>query len=156
MRKILVATDFSPCSNAALDLALEIANRQGASLTLLHVCEVPSYQYFGGGVYVPSPELVDVIRKDAEAGLEAARQRLGGHGVAIDSKVLTGSPGPDIVGYAREHGYDLIVVGTHGRRGLRRLLLGSVAEIVVRSADVPVLTARVPSERPATEANTST
>jgi nucleotide-binding universal stress UspA family protein len=154
MRKILAATDFSPCSNAALDLALEVAKRQGASLTLLHVCQMPSYEFMGGGVYVPSPELTDDIRQDALAALEKARQRLDGQGVAIECRVLTGTPGPDIVAFARQFGHELIVVGTHGRRGLRRLLLGSVAETVVRNADVPVLTARAPADGPAAAAIT--
>jgi nucleotide-binding universal stress UspA family protein len=145
MRKILAATDFSPCSDAALDLAVDLARRQDATLTLLHVCELPSYTYFGGGVYVPSPELVEEIQKDAQRGLNAARARLAERGVVVDTRSIVGVPGHEIVGFAREHGYDLIVVGTHGRRGLKRLLLGSVAETVVRTAEVPVLTARLPA-----------
>jgi nucleotide-binding universal stress UspA family protein len=153
MRKILVATDFSACSDAAVDLALDVAQRYGATLTLLHVCELPSYTYFGGGVYVPSPELVEDILADARRGLAKARERVVKPGVTVETHSFVGDPGPAIVSYAHEHDHDLIVVGTHGRRGFRRLLLGSVAEQVVRAADVPVLAARPPKASPAAAAS---
>jgi nucleotide-binding universal stress UspA family protein len=148
MRKILVATDFSPHSDAALELALDLAQHYDASLTLLHVCHIPSYVFFGGGAYVPSPELTDDILDDAQRALTQARERAAQSGVAVETHALLGEPAADIVRFAHEHKSDLIVVGTHGRRGLGRLVLGSVAERVVRTADVPVLTARA---RPAAE-----
>lgn len=145
MHKILVATDFSPCSEAALDLALELARRTRASLTLLHVGQLPAYAYYGA-LYVSREEALRSIEQDARAGLLAARQRLSGHGVEIDTQCTVGEAASEIVRFARAHGYDLIILGTHGRRGLRRLLLGSVAEMVVRTAEVPVLTAPQPAQ----------
>lgn len=139
MRKFLVATDFSPCSDAALDLALELARAEHASLTLLHVGQVPPYAYYGA-LYVSNDELQHAVAADASPGLLAARRRLSGHGVEIDTQCLVGEAAPEIVRFAHAHGYDLIILGTHGRHGLRRALVGSVAEMVVRTARVPVLT----------------
>jgi nucleotide-binding universal stress UspA family protein len=144
MDKILVATDFSPCSDAAIDLACDLAARQGATLTLLHVCQLPSYAYYGGGLYMAAPDLVESIRVDAERGLAAASARVGARGINSDSFHFVGEPAEEIVRFARQHAYPLIVLGTHGRRGLRRFLLGSVAEQVVRMSEVPVLTWRAP------------
>jgi len=142
MKKILVATDFSPHSQAALDLALSLRD-EGGALTLLHVCQVPTYAYFGGGVYVPSPELEQTILDDAKRGLAALCERTTQRGVRIDGHAIIGDPAAEIVRWAKEHGCDLIVVGTHGRRGFQRFMLGSVAERVVRTAETPLLTARL-------------
>jgi len=143
MDKILVATDFSPHSEAALDLALSLVRGEGATLTLLHVCQVPTYAYFGGGVYVPSPELLETILSDAKRALTTICERVAKRGVRVDGHAVVGDPATDIVRWAHEHGCDLIVVGTHGRRGFRRFMLGSVAERVVRTAEMPVLTAHL-------------
>jgi nucleotide-binding universal stress UspA family protein len=124
-----------------LELALDLARNQGATLALLHVCQVPTYAYFGGGVYVPSPELVETIRDDARRALQKLFDQASRRGVQVETHVEVGEPASDIVSWAQTHGCDLIVVGTHGRRGFRRLMLGSVAERVVRTAEVPVLIA---------------
>jgi nucleotide-binding universal stress UspA family protein len=141
MRRILVPTDFSPDAAKALELALELARGSGAEVTLLHVCEMPAYSFFSGSMYVPAPELVNDVLADARRALEQAKQRAQGAGVVIRTDyVERGDPATEIVAYARDHELDLIVMGTHGRRGFRRLILGSVAERVVRMADQPVLT----------------
>jgi len=140
IRHILVATDFSHDANRAVATAGELARALSAKLTLLHVVQMPSYAFFGGGAFVPSPELTSDIINDAKRWLAAARDRLGG--IAVDIVCLDGDPGSLILRWAEEHAPDLIVVGTHGRRGVRRLVIGSVADHVMRAAPCPVMTVR--------------
>jgi len=145
---ILVPTDFSTASAAALATAKELAERFGASIQLLHILEDPySTSAYATEVYgyLP-PGLKESWQRDAEARLarllpadECAR--FGG-----TTAVLFGSPAKTIVEHAEQSGIDLIVMGTHGRSGVSHLLLGSVAERVVRTARCPVLTVRGASE----------
>ena len=137
---ILAATDFSHDANRAVTLAAELARALSAKLTLLHVVQTPAYAFLGGGAYVASPELVDDIMAEAKRWLAAAKDRLGD--LDVGTVCLEGDPATLIVRWAEEHGPGMIVVGTHGRRGVRRALLGSVAEHVVRSAPCPVTTVR--------------
>ena len=140
IRNILVATDFSHDGNRAVTVAGDLARALSAKLTLFHVVQMPSYAFFGGGAFVPSPELTADIINDAKRWLAAAKDRLGG--IAVDTVCLDGDPATLILRWAEEHAPDLIVVGTHGRRGVRRLVMGSVAEHVVRAAPCPVMTVR--------------
>ena len=135
---ILVATDFSHDANRALTMAAELARALSARLTIFHVVQMPTYAFFGGGTFVPSPELTAEIMSDARRWLAAAKERLSG--LKVETVCFDGDPASLIVRWAEEHKPDLIVLGTHGRRGLRRLILGSVAEHVLRSASCPVLT----------------
>ncbi len=137
---ILVATDFSPDSARAVELAKQLATSFGAKLTLAHVCQLPAYAFFDGSMYAPTPELVGDIRRDAKRELAAARASLGE--MKAETVLLEGEPAAELVRYAQSHGIDLVLMGTHGRRGVRRLVLGSVAERVVRTAGCPVLTTR--------------
>ena len=139
--RILVATDFSTTADAALAYATSLASALHSNIHLVHVLEdqlVPPFVGASDG-FTPMPvELPDEVRQRAEAAL---RVRMGS---AVGStEVLTGAmTATAIVDVARERGADLIVMGTHGRRGLAHLLLGSVAEQVVRTAECPVLTVR--------------
>ena len=148
IRQILVPTDFSPTSDAALDYAREVAERFGATLQLLHVLQDP----FVSGPLVAESSLTETpgvrttILEDAKARLTARltardRDRFGAQG-----EVVFGRGADTIIDYAADRGADLIVMGTHGRTGVAHLLLGSVAERVVRTAHWPVLTVR--AERP--------
>jgi nucleotide-binding universal stress UspA family protein len=137
-KHILVATDFSDSAAQALELAAEMAVKFEAALTLLHSWEVPSYSY-GGGLYVPvdlATPLEEAAKKCLAEALVELRQRV----PRADSSLRSGVAWEEILAAASELHADLIVVGTHGRRGLNRALLGSVAEKVVRMANVPVLT----------------
>ena len=142
LRKILVAIDFSPDSDSAIDAALALLRvDRGGKLTLLHVCEMPAYSTPELSMYVPSPELIDELSRAAQRSLEGYRARCADSGVTVDLACLLGtSIATEIVDYASERDFDVIVVGSHGRRGIRRWVLGSVAEKVVRTADRPVLT----------------
>jgi nucleotide-binding universal stress UspA family protein len=137
LAKILVATDFSESARPALDLAVEMARKFEADLTLVHCWEAPSYSY-GGGLYVPV-DLITPIEKGASRALEEALTELKKRLPAAKGMLRSGSAWEEILAAATEIHADLIVVGTHGRRGLNRMLLGSVAEKVVRMARVPVL-----------------
>jgi nucleotide-binding universal stress UspA family protein len=140
MRHILVATDFSHDANHALSVASDLARSLSAKLTLLHVVQMPSYAFLGGGVYVPSPDLTADIMSDAKRWLGAAKERI--PDLDVSMFCLEGDPATTILRWAEQHAPDLIVVGTHGRRGVRRLLLGSVAEQILRGSRCPVMTVR--------------
>ncbi len=140
-RGILCPTDFSDSSEAAFRLAADLARCHRCRLVLLHVLEVPASAYLGG-VLVPDPaEQAD----EARARLE--RLQPDGPAVEVERRLVEGQPAEEIVQAATETGCDLIVLGTHGRTGVGRLLLGSVAEQVLRNAPCPVLTVKAP--RPA-------
>ena len=140
IKHILVPTDFGEASDRALDLAVELANKYGASLTLMHAYEVPLYTYQG----VP-PIPVDYwtpVRDGATRRLELAVAELQKRVPEAKGVLTHGAPWEEILGVAKESGASLIVMGTHGRRGVVHAILGSVAEKIVRLAPVPVLTVR--------------
>lgn len=133
-QKILVPTDLSETSAAALRRALDMARRADGAVTLLHVYHLPPYEL--------SDDTVEKIAGAARASVDALARQCGDAGVPVTAVVLPGSPAEVIVDYARHEGMDLIALGTHGRTGLKHILLGSVAERVVRFAGCPVLTIR--------------
>ena len=136
--KILVATDFSDCSQRALDLGVELALKFESELVLVHSWEAPSYSY-GGGLYLPV-DLVTPIEQAATAQLEASLSDLRRRVPRAVSMLRAGAAWQEVLEAAVSVRADLIVVGTHGRTGLARALLGSVAEKIVRLAPIPVLT----------------
>jgi nucleotide-binding universal stress UspA family protein len=142
-RRILVPTDFSATADAALDYARTLAGRFGASLHLLHVLDDPSTP--GGLVaemYTPEPpDLRPRLIKEAQSRIQTRiPKRPGSYETA--GEVVFGSGARTITDYAESGGFDLIVMGTHGRTGLSHFVMGSVAEVVVRTAPCPVLTVR--------------
>jgi nucleotide-binding universal stress UspA family protein len=146
IRRILVPVDFSTPSRAALDYAAEIATKLGATVDVIHVWQLPGFVPLGSGMSgagVGELAMTDMIRQSAEEALagfvDEARKR---NVVVGSARTLAGAPTHAIVDAARAGNYDLIVVGTHGRTGLPRVLLGSVAENVVRHAHCPVLAVR--------------
>ena len=149
IQRILFATDFSHNNDAALEYAFALAERFGASLQLLHVLEDPFVtDGMAAEAYISeAPALRSAMLQDAQERLRhraAPREAAGMH---IDTEVLFGHGARTIAEYAAERGIDLIVIGTHGRTGFAHLLLGSVAERLVRTAPCPVLTVRHPEER---------
>jgi nucleotide-binding universal stress UspA family protein len=140
--RILCPLDFSHHAQRALAVATEMARKFEASLTLLHAYVIPSYPLPEGYVMASSETVAEILSKTqhamAEARLEAIRK-----GVAkVDVLMTEGAAFTEIIRVARELSSDLIVMGTHGRTGLRHALLGSVAEKVVRKAPCAVLTIR--------------
>ena len=142
--RILVPTDFSPPSNAALEYARAVATRFGASLHLLHVADDPYRAALAAEVYVPEVEgLRDEIVTNAVTPSEGAahRRRRRPPSTPRPPPSSARRPGPSSTMPARND-IDLIVMGTHGRGGMAHLLMGSVAERVLRTAPCPVLTVR--------------
>ena len=141
--RILVPTDFSETADAALEYAFLLASRFDASVQLLHVLDDPFVtDGFSPEAYIAeAPTLRTAMLKDAQARLThraEAREAT----VTVTSEVLFGHGAKTIAEYAAERDADLIVMGTHGRTGVAHLLLGSVAERLVRIAPCPVLTVR--------------
>lgn len=143
--RILVPIDGSNPATAALDHALEIARDWDAAVSLLYVADTnePSQTRLG-------TEVVDVLEREGEEILSDARDRATDYRVSVTTDVVQGMPHDAIVEYARTHDADLIVMGTHGRDGLERYVLGSVAARVVNEATVPVLTVRAGEDVTAT------
>lgn len=142
IRRILLPTDFSPCSDAAVKYACELATRFDAQLHILHTLEIhPSLTpEFGMGLVLP--QYLKESRAAADKLLAAVLDPKWAADRTVVRTVVEGSPRVEIVRYAREHDIDLIVLSTHGRTGLPHVILGSVAENVVRTAPCPVLTVR--------------
>lgn len=149
IRRILVPVDFSECSRAAFDQAVEIGRRFEAEVDVLHVWEAPTFVPADVVVAANANSLMELARTSAERDLatfvnDAARRGKPVH----DSRSQSGHPVEVITNTAKSGSYDLIVLGTHGRTGLSRALIGSVAERVVRHAPCPVLTVRLPHSGP--------
>jgi nucleotide-binding universal stress UspA family protein len=144
MREIVYSTDFSPCARHAFEPAVELARRFEARLHLLHVL-VPLYPLvLDPMTYVPpAPETFEELHDEAEIGLEKLALVAERQGVVVVTALERGSePAEVLVDYARRQQADLLVIGTHGRRGASRLLLGSVAEQALRHSPCPVLAIR--------------
>ncbi|MFI5096008.1 MAG: universal stress protein [Candidatus Acidiferrales bacterium] len=135
--RILVATDFSQPSEFALEWGRRLGDAFGAKLVLLHVIDIFGLAELGCRMVGGDP-LLPILRKEASQGMQQWQTRAPG----IEGIVLEGSPRPVIVESAVELQCQMIVMGTHGRSGLAHLLMGSVAEYVVRHSKVPVLTVR--------------
>ena len=142
IKRILVPTDFSEPADGALTYALDLAAKLGATVSLVHVFDDESGIH--SGEFVPMPaEMRNEILADLRRRLnEVVAKR--GHS-ELNPEVLIGPTARRIVESARDSKADLIVIGTHGRHGMAHLLLGSVAERVVRTASCPVLTVRPPA-----------
>jgi nucleotide-binding universal stress UspA family protein len=140
IRTILLASDLSQASTAAESLAFELASSLGSSVLLVSVIDPRGLSMPGGGFR----QRVDQARAAREAAAQAIVDRGRREGVPIRCLIWEGDPGESIVEAAEAEGVDLIVVGSHGRRGIDRFFMGSVSERVVRTASVPVLVARPP------------
>ena len=142
-KHILVPIDFSPPSDSALEYARNVAARYGASLHLLHVAEDPYRAFYSAEVFVPEIEgLRDEILTDTGRRLTERLRPSDVTELQATADSIIGTPAGSIVEYAVGRDIDLIVMGTHGRGGMAHLLMGSVAERVVRTASCPVLTVR--------------
>ena len=142
-KKILFATDFSPASDAALKYATALARDTGALLLIAHIEELPT-PFLGGEMYFSQPDYPNPeIRKMLEAVVPSDKN------VRYEHKLELGVAADDIVRLANDELADLIVIGTHGRTGLSRVLMGSVAESVMRLATCPVLTLKEAAKPPA-------
>ncbi len=147
--KILFPSDFSHTGDAALEMATALARDSGATLVIVHVEEHPT-AYGGGEFYygIAEPVTADLRRmlaevKPTDPQVPYQHRLMTGY----QHRLITGEPASAIARFADDENIDIIVMGTHGRTGLSRLLMGSVAEAVVRHAKCPVLTYRQPVEQ---------
>lgn len=141
-KKILFPTDFSTPSDAGLAHATSLARDTGATLLIVHVEEPPT-AYGGGEMYygIPEPDTA-ALQRMLEAVVPTDPD------VPFEHRLIIGDPATEVVRLAHDEHVDMIVMGTHGRTGLSRLLMGSVAEAVVRRAECPVFTFKQPHEAP--------
>ncbi len=142
-KHILVPTDFETASAGALEVATSLALTCNAKVTLLHVWAIPIYPYMD---FMLNSDVITRVEDAAVKHLAQALEKLQKVLPDAQSRLKTGEPGPGIVDAIAELKPDLVVMGTHGRHGIERVLLGSVAEKLVRLSPVPVLTVHGPSQ----------
>jgi nucleotide-binding universal stress UspA family protein len=145
--RILVPVDGSTTSAAGLAEAIKLAKLTGAQIRLLHVVDDMPLAMTAQGSGVMTADLLTLLREAGQQTLQAARERVAAAGIAVDAVIfdsLAGRVSDRVAEQAGEWNADLIVLGTHGRRGVGRMLLGSDAEQVLRTSPVPVLLVRAP------------
>ena len=140
-RMILVATDFSECAERATSYALDLAERLDARVELVHSWTLPPIT-LPEGMVAPVGDLAKLIEEGAQRAIDDALARHERKGVRLHGTLICNDPRDAVIQAANQLKADLVVMGTHGRRGWRRALLGSVAEEVVRGARCPVLVVR--------------
>jgi nucleotide-binding universal stress UspA family protein len=149
LSRILVPVDFSGCSRGALNHAALLAKSFGATIDLLYVWEAPAFVAPEAmiGAAGTTQTLAQLAGDQAKAAMADFTKRARDEGVDIaNTRVEQGDPARTIVEIAEREDYDLVAMGTHGRSGFAHLLLGSVAEKVVRRSPKPVLTVRAPEQ----------
>jgi nucleotide-binding universal stress UspA family protein len=143
IRLIFYATDFSEASERALDAAVGLAQQYGAELRVVHVIEPVHYvtgeEFAAADLYT---RLEEATERSAATSMESLLGKIEKLGVKAESLLLKGTSAEQIVDAAKQRNADIIVIGTHGRTGLTKLFMGSVAGRVVSTADCPVLTVR--------------
>jgi len=139
--RILIATDFSDQSSKALEWARSLARAFGAKLVLLHVIDI--FSLAETGCLMAGSDPLHLLREQAQQRMDGIKRLM----PDVEMLIREASPRPAIVEAAVELGCQMIIMGTHGRSGLAHLLLGSVAEYVVRNSKVPVLTVRAHEEK---------
>ncbi len=146
LRKILLPTDFSGCANYALPYAATIARATGATIICVHVVEpiVPAVGYSGLAEPMPMTDISEQLEDSAERELPQLADCEEFNGLEVEEVIVHGDAAAEIVRVAGEHQVDLIVVSSHGRTGLGRIIFGSTAEAVVRHASCPVLVVKPP------------
>ena len=139
--RILVPIDFGPASLAALDYAIELAQKFGSKVTLVHAYSIPVTEY---GEMIQRP--IGEMESQAKTALDELLGRTRAKYANVEGEVVFGETARQILDMVEARRCGLVVMGTHGRRGLTRVLLGSVAERIVRTSPVPVLTVSAPKE----------
>ena len=142
IQRILLPTDFSANSATATRYACELATKYDAELHLLHTLEIHPVSTPDFGMGLALPRYAEESKAAAENALNSLLDANWSKGRKVVQAIVEGSPVKEIVSYARTQNIDLIVISTHGRTGLAHVLMGSVAENVVRTAPCPVLTVR--------------
>ncbi len=150
-KKILVPVDFTPVTEKVISTAVELGKCFSSEIHLLYVVEPYEYPFVAtaDGILVPPEDLTvleevnERLKKDASEQIKKYEEKVRSEGCYVSSHILEGEPFEEILDFADRNSVDLIIVGAHGKSGLRRLLIGSVSEKVVRKSKVPVLVVRV-------------
>ena len=144
IKLVLIPTDFSEYSKAALPYAVDISRKYGAKLVILHIFdeELLSPIFFETGK--TAKEYFERLQNRFEAAVEDFLSGVNTDGIELEAELGNGTPFVEIIRFAKENGADIIVMGTHGRTGIAHTLLGSVTEKVVRKSPCPVMVIRHP------------
>jgi len=142
IKKLLVPLDGSELAHSAVPFAEGLAKTIGASIVLFHALTPPVVAYQGGEAIGLDPRLIEGLEEGARRFLTEAEQEVSSKGLRAKAVLGTGSPVDSIGAAARQEGADIIVMSTHGRSGLGRFVLGSVADAVVRRTSLPVILVR--------------
>lgn len=145
-QKILVPVDFSACSAEGVRTAADLAQRYGAELVLVHVFEPILYTTPDGYPFLVPGQLESLLAEYATALGKAKKDAEAAGASRVSTRELQGFAASEIANLAKDGHFDLIVIGTHGRTGLKHALMGSVAEKVLRSAPCPVLCVRASAQ----------
>jgi nucleotide-binding universal stress UspA family protein len=145
IQRILVATDFTETSDRALEFGIELARKFGASITVVHAYQIPAMGFADGG-YIAGAEVAAQLATAGQSRLDAVLDAKKTSGIPMQAVLREGVAWEEVNAMAKEVDAHLIVIGTHGRRGLARALLGSVAENVIRTSSTPVLVIHGPRE----------
>jgi nucleotide-binding universal stress UspA family protein len=145
IENILVGTDFSDVARTALDWAIELARPLGARVTVAHVFDMPIVGLLDAS-FIVDARTAARLSDEAQAALDAEVVRVRDRGVPVEGLLRQGDPREHLPALEVATGAGLLVVGSHGRRGIQRALLGSVAESLVRTSKAPVVVVRAPAE----------
>jgi len=141
LQPIVFATDFSPASKGALDKAIELARKEGGELIVAHVYEPPAtLSHSGVADDLIEADLEDTIRRDAEKQMAPVLDTVRAGGVRVHGEILAGNTAKRLGELAARTGAAMLVIGTHGRTGIKKLVMGSVASQLVATSPCPVLT----------------
>jgi len=146
LRQILVPVDFTDTSDRALSYAVELARKFDASISVMHAYQIPVYGFPADGAFITAADVAAQISTAAQGRLDAMIESQKLSNIPMGGILRDGIAWEEINAVAQEIKADLIIIGTHGRRGLARALLGSVAENVIRTAKIPVLVIHGPRE----------
>lgn len=141
-QRLMIPTDGSQTSQRALEKGIQLASSMDAHVTGLYVIDNSAYAAFPGDI--EWSQIKDMLAKESEKALQMVEEACQQAGIDCSVHVREGDPAEEIIAASQD--YDLIVMGTHGRSGLEHLLLGSVAEKVIRHAEKPVLVVRQPAD----------
>jgi len=138
--RILIPTDGSDPVRPAVEMALNLAEAHDATLHVLYIVDQPTTVSGMGEGFSGLDDLLDALEEQGQQATKAVVEQASKRDIETTAAVRRGNPHDDILSYAEDNGIDVIVMGTHGRTGVKRALLGSVTEDVVRHSDIPVLT----------------
>jgi nucleotide-binding universal stress UspA family protein len=144
-RKILIATDGSEYTKKAVDYGIELANNIGAKLHVIYVVDTRAYSSIPTSS--PMEFTYSFLRQEGDSAIKYVANRAEAAGLEVEEIIAEGHPADEIIKYAEKNSIDLIVIGTLGKSGLERFLLGSVADKVIRNSKIPVITVPVKEKK---------